>query len=437
MVDNLSLDNELLLKKLGICPQTLANNYSGRELDYYIGIVNWLTRRKLKPGSPPLEKIKGYQETLHLLCKLEECKKWEKIQKIQVVFDHNISINSTISLPLYEYLLFNELSRELLKICEEIITLLEDYEHDLTFVKLLKARAMSARNNQLEEARVLLQELFNKSLPGTEIHIESLAYLGMRQVNSGLYKEGIENLNAALLKIEQGEFASSIKIKQLKTDILENLAFYEMNASHFEKAMELYSTVICLREELGIFHKTISPLAHQGIISRKIGNYHQAKFFLEKAKNQATEIGNESQVIWVNHHLAYVLLNQGHPDMAKDLCKFSMDGYQKFDNQWGLSDCYEQMGFICLAQKNLRESQEYFESSLNVRSRINNRHGQASSTMDLALIFWNQGNFLSSISYCLRGFCLYYKIGILNQTRLCRILKLLLVWTFGNKKYTM
>jgi tetratricopeptide (TPR) repeat protein len=431
MVANSSSDNELLLKQLGICPQTLADNYSSQEIDKYIGIVNWLTRRKLKPGSSALERTKGYKEALHLLCQLQE---WEKIQ---VILHESLSINSTISLPLYEYLLFNELSRELLAICEEIITVLEGCEHDFTFIELLKARAMSATNNQREEARLLLEQLFNKSLSGTEIHVESLAYLGMRQVHSGLYQEGIENLNSVLLKIDQGDFASSIKIKQLKTDILENLAFYEMNASHFEDAMRLYNDVIFLRENLGLFHKTISPLAHQGIISRKIRNYDQAKFFLEKAKNRAIEIENESQVIWVSHHLAYVFLNQGNRDLAEELCQFSIKGCQKFDSQWGLSDCYEQMGLIALAQKKIEIAQNCFELSLNIRRMIDNRHGTASSTMDLALVFWNQGKFLKSIFYLLKAFNLYYKLGILNRARFLNMLKLALVWNFGNKKWTM
>jgi len=431
MVSISSSDNELLLKDLGICPQTLADNCSSQELDNYIGIVNWLTRRKLKPGSSALEKTKGYKEALHLLCELQE---WEKIQ---IILHKSLPINSNISLPLYEYLLFNELSRELLAISQEILTSLEGYEHDLTFVELLKARAMSATNNQLEEARVLLEELFNKSLSGTEIHIESLAYLGMRQVNSGSYKEGIENLNSALLKADKSDFVDTAKIKELKTDILENLAFFEMNASHFQDAMRLYSEVISLREELGLFHKIVGPLAHQGIIARKIGDYEQARTFLEKAKKQATEIESESQVVWVSHHLAYVLLNQGNPDLAEDLCKFSINGYQKFDNQWGLSDCYEQMGLICLAQRNFDQAENHFQRSLNTRKMIGNRHGTASSTLDLALAFWNKRNFLKAIFYLLKGFYLYYNLGILNRTRFRRMLKLALVWTFGNKKWTM
>jgi len=431
MKENLSVNNKSLLKELGICPETLTNDCSMQDLDYYIGIVNLLTKHKLKPGSSALEKITAYREVLHFLCQLQA---WEKIQ---VVLRKNFPINSNISLPLYEYLIFNELSRELLAISQEILTSLKDSEHDLTFVQLLKARAMSGTSTQLEEARFLLEELFSKSPSGTEIHVESLAYLGIRQVNSGSYQEGIENLNSALMKTGEGALASTAKIKELKTDILENLAFCEMNASHFEEAIKLYDKVITLREDLGLFHKTIGPLAHQGIISRKIGNYDQARLFLERAKSQANVIESESQVVWVSHHLAYVLLNQGDPDLSEELCNFSINGYQKFDNQWGLSDCYEQMGLICLAQKKFAKAEEYFKRSLDIRRMIGNRHGTASSTLDLALAFWNRRNFPKAIFYVLKGFYLYYKLGILNLTRFRRMLKLALVWTLGNKKWTM
>jgi tetratricopeptide (TPR) repeat protein len=431
MTEILSVNNELLLKDLGIHPETLANDCSMQDLDYYIGIVNLLTKHKSKPGSSALEKITAYRESLHFLCQLQA---WEKIQ---VILRRNFPINSNISLPLYEYLIFNELSRELLAIAQEILTSLKDSECDLTFAQLLKARAMSGTSTQLEEARFLLEELFRKSPSGTEIHVESLAYLGIRQVNSGSYQEGIENLNSALLKTDEGELASTAKIKELKTDILENLAFCEMNASHFQEAIKLYDQVIVLREDLGLLHKITGPLAHQGIISRKIGNYDQARAFLERAKRQASSIESESQVVWVSHHLAYVLLNQGDSDLSEELCNFAINGYQKFDNQWGLSDCYEQMGLVCLAKKEFASAEKYFKWSLDIRRMIGNRHGTASSTLDLALAFWNMRNFPKAIFYLLKGFYLYYKLGILNLTRFRRMLKLALVWTLGNKKWTM
>jgi tetratricopeptide (TPR) repeat protein len=431
MTKNSLINNESLLEELGISPKNLAKDFSAEDLDYYIGIVNLLTKYKLNPGSSALEKIKPYREALHFLCQLQS---WEKIQ---VVLRKKFPINSNTLLPLYEYLIFNELSRELLTIAQEILASLNDCEHDLTFAKLLKARAVSGTSTQLKEARFLLEELFNTSLSGTEIHVESLAYLGIRQVNSGLYHEGIENLHSALIKADVGELALTTKIKELKTDILENLAFCEMNASHFQEAIKLYGDVITLREELGLLYKIIGPLSHQGIISRKIGNYDEAQFLLEKAKSQATEFGSESQVVWISHHLAYVFLNQGNSDLSEELCKFSTDGYQKFDNQWGLSDCYEQMGLICLAQKKYAEAEEYFRWSLNIRIMIGNRHGTASSTLDLALAFWNRHNFPKAVFYMLKGFYLYYKLGILNLTRLRRMLKLALGWTLQNKKWTM
>jgi hypothetical protein len=95
------------------------------------------------------------------------------------------------------------------------------------------------------------------------------------------------------------------------------------------------------------------------------------------------------------------------------------------------------MGFICLAQRKFDQAENYFQRSLDTRKKIGNRHGTASSTLDLALAFWNKRNFFKSIFYLVKGFYLYYKLGILNRTRFHRMLKLALIWTFGNKKWTM
>ncbi|BAZ02084.1 tetratricopeptide TPR_2 [Tolypothrix tenuis PCC 7101] len=424
-----------VLAEFGIDPSKIKFIKPVWKRAYYQAVNNWLTKYKTQPHSSTLEQVRGYIEVLHYLSELKE---WITIQH---VFRKALPVNPStlnISLPLYEYLLFRELSRELLAITEDIINSLEDSAHDLTFIKMQKARAMSALTDKLQDSQKLFEELLHNTEKDTQINLESLTYLGIRQVNSGLYQEGIKNLRYALIKIEDNEkFILNEKIQELKTDIWENLAFYEMNSSHFQEAIQLYKNVINIRTELDLSHRLTHPSAHLGIIMRKMGEYEQALYYLEKAKEIAKLVEIESQTFWINHHLAYVYLNKGQPDLAEELCINSLVGHKKFKNQWGESDCYEQLGLIDLAMSRFKNAESNFKIALNIRQSLGNLHGTASCVLDLALASWHQRRFIKAVYYLFRGFYLYYKLGVLNMTRVRRMIKLSFGWTMGKRRGAM
>jgi len=210
-----------------------------------------------------------------------------------------------------------------------------------------------------------------------------------------------------------------------------------MNTTNFDKAIELFGETVRCREKLGLLHKIPNPLAHQGIIMRKVGNYQEAFRLLEKAKNNAKLLESESLITWINHHLAFVLLNQGKAMEAEKLCISALEGNQREDNLWGIGDCYEQLGLIDLALNGFERAEEDFMTALRIRQRIGNRHGIASSTLDLALVSWHQKNLLKAMTFLVRGFYLYYRLKILSIQRLQRMLKLAFTWTLGNRKWTM
>ena len=426
-----------LLRELGLDKIELKTIKPARTRSQYQAIINWLIKsQQFSPSDARQHSsenhAKRYIEIIHHLC---EVKSWEMIQ---VIIHKPIFGVLNTPLPIYEYLLFKQLSRELLTLCEEILVSLKNASCDLSFIRFLKARALSENGETLEESKALFEQVFSQSKEGTEIYCESLSYLGIRQINSGLYQEGVESLEKALAKIDlYNLLKKSQRIRELRTHILENLALYEMNTANFDKAVELLDETVKCREELGLLHKIPHPLAHQGIIMRKLGNYEEAFRFLDKAKNNAKLLESRSSITWINHHLAFVLLNQGKSIEAEELCRSALEGNQEEDNLWGAGDCYEQLGLIDLALSRFENAEEHFMTALRIRQRLGNKHGIASSTLDLALVSWHRKRFLKAIVFLVRGFYLYYRLKILNTQRSRRMLKPAFTWTLGNRKWTM
>ena len=303
---------------------------------------------------------------------------------------------------------------------------------------MLKARALSGISDRVEDGWNLFEKICRQEPTYSGLYIEAKTSLGISKIELGFYQEGLQHINTVLTLIDShNKINSSSKIQELKADILSTQGYYEMNLSHFAQAIELYKQAATLLKNLGLEHKLISPLAHQGIIMRKMGKYEQAFNYLIEAQKTAIKINNELDIAWINHHLAYVFLNQGKTEFAQKLSESSLEAFRKIERKRGISDCYEQLGLINLAQKKYDEAETNFKRSLNIRISINNRHGEASSLLNLALSSWDKKQYLKSLGFLFKGFKLYFKIGVINRVRFVRILKLAYTWTIGRRDSTM
>ncbi|KHD06765.1 hypothetical protein PN36_26345 [Candidatus Thiomargarita nelsonii] len=421
------MTGESVLAKLGINPSTLKSIKPRGKRIQYRAIINWLTNYKAQPEASALEKIRGYLETLHHLSQVQAWK------GTKIILNLPIRINPprlSLSIPLYEYLLFKELPKILLEVSENLIS---STENDF-FYYLLKARALTGTNDKAEEASELFQQIIFKLPEDSEFYIEAKARLAIHQVKLGLYQEGMTNLQQSLTTVNN----LHPKFQDVRADLLDSLALFEMNSSRFKKAMKLHIEVIETRKKHGMTHKLIVPLVHQGILMRKMGNYNQAIEYFREARLKSIEINNKIHSIWIDHHLAWVLIHQGkNIPVAEKLSLSAFEGYKKLDDPKGISDCYQQQGFIHLAKDELDDAEKNFELGLNLRKSIGNLHGTASSVMDLALVLWHKKQYLKSIKSGFQAFYLYYKLGILNPIRFYRLLKLAYVWIFGKRNWSM
>jgi len=431
---------ESVLAEIGIDPNALKFIKPRSKRAQYRAIVDWLTNYTPQPEATALEQIRGYLETLHHLCKIQAWK------GIKVILNVPIPINPptvSLSIPLSEYLLFKELPRNLLEISENCISSFKDADNDFYYyILILKARALTSTNENPEETSNLFKEIIFKLPEDSELHIEAKARLAIHQVKLGLYQEGIAKLQQSLININNLllNYYNNLafNFKELRADLLDSLALYEMNSSHFKKAMKLYTELITTRKKSGMSHKLVMPLVHEGILMRKMGDYNKAIKYLREAEKKSIEINNKIYLILIDHHLAFVLINQGEDLItAEKLSQSALERYKKLDDPKGISDCYEQQGFIHLAKDEIDEAEKNFELALNLRKSINNRHGTASSVMDLALVSWHKKRYLKFISLFFQAFYLYYKLGVLNYIRFYRLLKLAYVWILGKRDWSM
>jgi len=397
---NITLKGEKILEQLGILDSSIKSIKPYTKRSQYIAIINWL-RTKNPPvqtqitALKPVEKYLKVLEHLHDLCVSNGENTYPQIKTIlnTPIYPEPSSPNSSI--PLYEYLILHGQTKELLKVCDNILSAFQNTENDLNEILILKARSFTVPNQKAEEAIELFEEIRSKCPENSQHHIEATARLAIHEINFGIYDKGMAKLNQSLSQIEallESPIDSDLRAKwnELRTDLIERLGIYKMSLGslgQLQEAKVLYSELIAQRKRTGMTHKLISALVFQGIVMKYLADYDQAIIYLTEAKEKALAIDHELYVAWIDHHLAWVYFHQvDNFSMAEKLANSALEGYQKFEAQRGISDCEEQQGAIHLAKGEIDEAEKYFQQALNRRKSIGNLAGVESSLRDLEQI---------------------------------------------------
>ena len=426
--------SESVLADMGLDSATVKSIKPRVKRAQYRAVINWLTQYKPEDDSV-IAQLRCYIEALYHLCEVQT---WKRI-KILLAIPIKINpptVNS--SMPLDDYLIFQGLYRELLNSSRAIIKSLENTSSDISSIILLKGKGLFG-TGQLAAACQVFEEVRVNSPEGSETYIEAFARLGITNIQAGRYQEGLLTLDKAFIMIDKfiknHPFLDFPKLEDLKTEIMGERAYYELNAGHYKTAMRLYTEIVDILKKKGQVHKLVILLIYQGIVLRRLNKYGSSINYLTEALEIAKNINKENEKIWINHHLAYALLNQGKLSLAEESCQVSLEGYRIREDNRGISDCYEQMGLINLAKGEVGKAERNFAKSLTIRQSIGNIHGSASSVKNLAFAAWHQRHYFKFAKLLLQSFKMYYQIGVFNRARLFKMLKLVYVWTVGKRNW--
>jgi tetratricopeptide (TPR) repeat protein len=448
-----------------------TSKISPYELARYQAIKDWIGRYRTNTSADDLEKVKGYMEALQYSNDLQL---WDVTKVVLSASIINSQMDNNLTLPLYEYLIIKGYSTDLKEICQNIINSFKGVKADIAFIHILKARALF-NNNKLEDAIESLQEIYKSFSYDMSIFTEALALIGKCQLHSGNYKDADIYIQDSLREVQELlQHNENLNLLELKAEILDSLALYEMNKSqpeksliHFTESVEIYRKIINSRQNNNYYllAKMMFPIGHKGIIYRKIcnspfyifsfnkiwifnqfkkgyssnsikENYNLANKYLSDAVSIADELQYNHGYTWATHHLVWVYFNQGNIDEAEEKCNLVLQRNIKADEIRGIADCYEQLAIINLAKdlKNVGLAENYMQKSLDIRNAIDNPHGIASSLIYLALISYSKEDYKKTFRLLLKGFCTYNKIGVLNATRFIRVFTLFYSWFFLNKR---
>jgi tetratricopeptide (TPR) repeat protein len=469
-----------IFSKIGLTNKFIRSLKEIVQRSNYRAALNWLNysqngKLAMDCNTSEPQQIKGFLEAIHHLCEVDN-----PVASIEILREKIQTAAAALpNLPLHEYLLYKGQSKQLSIVTDKILNLIKSETTDKKFLKIIKARAFDSLGDR-EIAIQLYEDVCSESNLESREYLEAYSRLAISQIQMGGYQTGVVNLDRALNNINSIDgYRSDSLLRGIESELVENLAFYQMNIGCFDKALTLYDEVIRLRESNGITNKLVFPLAHKGIVLRKSAvsrkyliqilainilyllnipwlpkflrqklsygskqiidrNYENAENALSRAYELCEELQDDNSKSWIAHHLAWTSVNRGQSILAADKALTALDCYQAIEDRRGISDCYEQLGRIYLTKDmfDIHKAENCFEQSLQIRQDIKNYHGVASSTLNFSFLYWHQGLYYKSFDFLKKAMQAYHKIGILNTNRVFANLALFSVWTVGDRDWT-
>jgi tetratricopeptide (TPR) repeat protein len=106
----------------------------------------------------------------------------------------------------------------------------------------------------------------------------------------------------------------------------------------------------------------------------------------------------------------------------------SLEGYRRINDNRGINDCHELLGWIFIDEGKNNDAVNKFETALKWRRKENRPQGMASCMIGLAIAYLRQGKVLKFMQMVFAGLESYHRADILNWNRIFRMLNFIVIF---------
>src|SRR5207245_376714 len=158
--------------------------------------------------------------------------------------------------------------------------------------------------------------------------------------------------------------------------------------------------------------------------------------YLQQLMERGEAQQNRGSTATAAHHLGWVYLNQGNTAMARRFSGKALALYKDIEDARGLSDAYEQLGRIALAEGKAKDALFHLQQSLVMRNQLGNQHGAASSSRHLAMAYLEMGHLILATRAMWQSLHTYSQLGMLTRQRVIAIFRQLFYWMIRKPRWT-
>ena len=313
------------------------------------------------------------------------------------------------------YLRQRGLRAELLRWCEDGLNACHLLRQNAGFLLLLRGEIQLTLGLWNEAQESVQQAIALSEADFPDIYAHALMVIGEILFNRGEYTIALATLEKA------ASLPSNHQTQERLATYHSEKAAYHLNRGEFDTALSLYLEADRLQKRGETQESSHHTLLMLGVTYRKKKEYEPSVHYLQRLIEQGELHKDQETTATACHHLAWTYLEIGNTQEARHLCGRAIALYERIGNARGLSDAYEQLGCLSLAEEHALASIPHFKQSLVMRLELKNMHGAASSLRRLAVAYLALGKYITALKYLWRSLSLYYQLGMLSRQRVLDI----------------
>jgi len=339
----------------------------------YRAVKNWLTMYKPKPDAFNLEKVKGYLETFHHLCELEE---WERAGKILLT-----RLNTPTKEQLHNHLNTWGYYQEQANIYDRLLEKFNEKFNNRNFIW---------DSNWLE-----LGSFINIILTG----------LGNSYLGIGEYEKAIEYYQQRLT------LARNTRDPKGEAWALANIALAYKGMSNYNEAINCLQHSLEIVKKIGDRQGEAACLRNLGLVYKDICDYDEAIKYLQESLEISEDISDSHGQGGTLIGLANIYTVLGKYFEATDHLKESLKIARKIGYRQLEGTAMGNLGNIYYDRGDFFKALEYHEQHLTITEEIGDIHGKANAMEGLSNVSFSQGNYAQSIDYRQQQLMMAKRIG--------------------------
>jgi tetratricopeptide (TPR) repeat protein len=249
------------------------------------------------------------------------------------------------------------------------------------------------------------------------IHAEATLALARLLFNQGNYRVALQMMEEVKpFFLQTGDHEHWLVVRA-------ETAAYHLNKGELDTALAMYLEIDQMRKEAGETDSTDHTLLMLGVVYRRKREYERAGMYLKQLLTRAEERQNQNAAATAAHHLGWLYLEQGNLLLARRLCGKALMLYERIGDTRGLSDAYEQLGCIALAEKQGAEALLHVQRALSIRRQLRNQQGTASCLRRMAMAHLTMHHPFTAFKMLGQSLLMYQRLGMMSRKRLITIFR--------------
>ena len=222
------------------------------------------------------------------------------------------------------------------------------------------------------------------------------------------------------IEIARGMLKKAIELDENLIKAKRLLGSTYQGTGDYDKAMNIYSSVLKQAEKLSDSDEIASILNNMGIVHFYRGETDAALGYWERSISIYEELGDRQGMGSVLGNMGNAYYRKGDYDMSLDYIKKGLAIDEEIDDKKGIAHYIGNIAVIHYAKGDLDKALDYLERSIGIKEEMGNKSALVRSLSNLGVLYQNEkGYYDKAMVYYERSLAISEELGDKDQIGLC------------------